>query len=223
MGVTYGVAYLHDNGIVHGDLRAVRRSVIVSILLSCSQQDNILVACDGQPQLANFGLSVVVDDVLPEQTTSTMFAGSVRWMPPERIQPSKFGLTEVSCRTFASDIHSLGMTLWEMFALRLPYHDEETNLNIRRAIIAGKRPSHPGKQAVSIGLTSELWAFIQKCWVEEPDQRPVLVEELNDVDNWLSNAKYGLATSSLQEASLSPSDPEEAVSGALCMLFHWSS
>ncbi|EJU03723.1 kinase-like protein, partial [Dacryopinax primogenitus] len=154
-----GVAYLHKNNIVHGDLKA----------------NNILVTSDGQPQLADFGLSVVLDDVLPEQTTSTMFAGSVRWMSPERIQPAKFGLTHASCRTLAGDVHSLAMTLWEIFALRLPYH-ELTQMDVPRAIVAGERPPHPGETADAVGFTSELWEFIQKCWVEGPNERPKLAE-----------------------------------------------
>ncbi|EJU03740.1 kinase-like protein, partial [Dacryopinax primogenitus] len=123
LAIIRGVAYLHKNNVVHGDLKA----------------NNILVTNGGEPQLADFGLSVVLDDVLPEQTTSSMFAGSVRWMSPERIEPARFGLTPSLCRTLAGDVHSLAMTLWEMFTLKYPY-PQLTQVNVPKAIISGERP-----------------------------------------------------------------------------------
>ncbi|KZT50977.1 kinase-like protein, partial [Calocera cornea HHB12733] len=170
-GVTSGVAYLHQNNIAHGDLKA----------------NNILVDSEGQPRLADFGLSLVLDDVLPEQTTSTMFAGSVRWMAPERIQPKRFGLEPSNSRTLPGDVFSLAMTLYEIFTLTLPYH-ELTQMDVPRAIVTGDRPPHPGPEAVQRGLHEDMWKFMQLCWSENPEHRPDLAKLSDDSDDQKSDS-----------------------------------
>ncbi|KZT59424.1 kinase-like protein, partial [Calocera cornea HHB12733] len=156
-GVTSGVAYLHRNKIAHGDLKA----------------SNILVDSDGQPRLTDFGLALVLDDVLPEQTSSTMFAGSVRWMAPERIQPFRFGLTPTTSRTLAGDVYSLAMTLYEIFAGQIPYKGLD-ELEVIITVMNGVRPSHPGHDAIKLGMTPRLWDFIRSCWDYDRAKRPEL-------------------------------------------------
>ncbi|KZP01523.1 hypothetical protein CALVIDRAFT_9610 [Calocera viscosa TUFC12733] len=110
-----------------------------------------------------------------------MFAGSVRWMSPERIQPARFGLTPASSRTLAGDVYSLAMTLYEIFTLTLPYH-ELTQMDVPRAIVSGDRPPHPGDAAVQLGLTDDMWNFMRKCWSEQPHDRPDLAILSDDSD-----------------------------------------
>lgn len=92
-----GLEYLHERGIVHGDLR-------------CS---NILIGSDGQAKLANFGLSRSNGSGL----TSKVVVGSARWQAPE------FG--DGVLPSFESDVYSLGMTILEATTRKIPWSDQD--------------------------------------------------------------------------------------------------
>ncbi|KAG5725392.1 Serine/threonine-protein kinase HT1, partial [Termitomyces sp. T112] len=67
--VAQGLKYLHENGIVHGDLKG----------------KNVLVNEDGRAVLADFGTSSVIDaDVLARVSSpSSVSQGTARWRAPE--------------------------------------------------------------------------------------------------------------------------------------------
>ncbi|CAE6438097.1 unnamed protein product [Rhizoctonia solani] len=86
-----GLSYLHDNGIVHGDLKGA----------------NVLISGDGTPVLTDFGNSTLKDQTLKFTQAAGEDALTVRWSAPEFIKDSG-----VSQRTKASDIYALGMTIY---------------------------------------------------------------------------------------------------------------
>lgn len=90
-----GVKYLHERGIIHGDLKC----------------NNIVVAADGSAKVTDFGLSGSKEGFDP----NGQFSAAWRWMAPECLQ-----LIE---RTSASDIFSLGMCIVE--ALRVVHATSE--------------------------------------------------------------------------------------------------
>ncbi|KAJ1300529.1 hypothetical protein OPQ81_005339 [Rhizoctonia solani] len=61
--VAAGLAYLHENRIIHGDLKGA----------------NVVVSASGTARLADFGLAKVVESTFKFSTTSTV-KGTVRWM-----------------------------------------------------------------------------------------------------------------------------------------------
>ncbi|EJT98842.1 kinase-like protein, partial [Dacryopinax primogenitus] len=99
LGIAYGLEYLHNQTppVVHGDIKG----------------NNVLVSDDGNALLADFGLSTVVEDIDPG-ITSMLYAGSLPWMSPERMDPSRFALDIRTARTPASDMWSFGMTIYEV-------------------------------------------------------------------------------------------------------------
>jgi len=158
-GVADGLQYLHSKGVVHGDLKGA----------------NILVASDAHPVLADFGLSANEAQKTQGQTTTHAFAGTVRWMAPERLDPEQYGLNGRTSRTFASDVYSFGMTIFEIYANRSPFSElGETQALI--AAVSGKRPAHPGEDAVRRGLTPAIWTFVTRCWDHQPSARPSLAD-----------------------------------------------
>ncbi|OWZ05283.1 TKL protein kinase, partial [Phytophthora megakarya] len=86
-----GLSFLHQNNIVHGDLK-------------CNQ---ILVGGDGVAKLTDFGLSFVSTGSMPNES-----GGAIRWKAPEC-----FG----SKPTFESDVYSFGMCVVEAVTYDVPW------------------------------------------------------------------------------------------------------
>ncbi|KZT57396.1 kinase-like protein, partial [Calocera cornea HHB12733] len=154
-GVADGLKYLHSTGVVHGDLKGA----------------NILMASDGHPVLSDFGLSAIESRNSQTQSTTQTFAGTQRWMAPERLNPEHYGLSGRTSRTPASDMYSFGMTIYEIYSGRQPFH-ESNDLQALLAALSGRRPSHPGEDAVRRGLSASLWEFVSQCWSAEYASRP---------------------------------------------------
>ncbi|PFH45547.1 hypothetical protein AMATHDRAFT_51608 [Amanita thiersii Skay4041] len=86
--VAEGMEYLHEEGIVHGDLKGA----------------NVLVGADRHVKIADFGLSIHLDATMSSTKRST--AGTTQWMAPEL-------LLEGSSRTNESDVYAYGQLIIE--------------------------------------------------------------------------------------------------------------
>ncbi len=97
-----GLAYLHQEGILHRDLKA----------------DNILLDLDGSCKISDFGISKRSDDIYRNDASNSM-QGSVFWMAPEVVRSQGQGYSA------KIDIWSLGCVVLEMFAGKRPWSREE--------------------------------------------------------------------------------------------------
>lgn len=97
-----GLAYLHQEGILHRDLKA----------------DNILLDLDGSCKISDFGISKRSEDIYRNDVTNSM-QGSVFWMAPEVVRNQGLGYSA------KIDIWSLGCVVLEMFAGKRPWSREE--------------------------------------------------------------------------------------------------
>jgi serine/threonine protein kinase len=68
--------------------------------------------------LADFGLSIPLDEHGAAAHTATGSVGSTRWQAPELHDPEQYGLKEAQ-RTQASDIYSFGCLCLEVPTVRL--------------------------------------------------------------------------------------------------------
>jgi len=93
--------YAHENGILHRDIKPA----------------NIMIDKSGNSKIMDFGIARL-GTVASHDTAASML--SVFYVPPERFDPSK----EVDVR---SDIYSLGLVFYEMFAGRRPFNATETS------------------------------------------------------------------------------------------------
>ncbi|KIP07947.1 hypothetical protein PHLGIDRAFT_40784, partial [Phlebiopsis gigantea 11061_1 CR5-6] len=84
--IAQGMAYLHSEGLAHGDLRGA----------------NILVDDDGNARLTDFGLAVFVHG--HSKNYASMRTGSLQWEAPEMINASGEAMT--TRPTFATDVYS---------------------------------------------------------------------------------------------------------------------
>ncbi|TFK27177.1 kinase-like protein [Coprinopsis marcescibilis] len=157
--VVSGIQYLHENGIIHGDLKAV----------------NILVTQSGHACLADFGLSKVSECSALSWTsirdTSTSSGGSIRWQAPELFDPED----ESSPLTMKCDIYSFSCVCYEIMTGRVPFYEYTRDATVMMKVMAGLKPSKPTPQDDAykqFGLTEAIWGLITECWHENPAMRP---------------------------------------------------
>lgn len=134
-----GLAYLHDKGILHRDLKA----------------DNILLDLDGTCKISDFGISKKTDNIYGNDSTNSM-QGSVFWMAPEVIQSQGRGYSA------KVDIWSLGCVVLEMFAGRRPWSKEEAIGAIFKLGSLSEAPPIP--EDVSLTITPAALSFMLDCF-----------------------------------------------------------
>ncbi|EEH20277.2 STE/STE11/BCK1 protein kinase [Paracoccidioides brasiliensis Pb03] len=145
--VLSGLAYLHDQGILHRDLKA----------------DNILLDLDGTCKISDFGISKKTDNIYGNDVTNSM-QGSVFWMAPEVVQSQGQGYSA------KVDIWSLGCVVLEMFAGRRPWSKEEAIGAIFKLGSLNQAPPIPDD--VSVAITPEALAFMYDCFTIDTFERP---------------------------------------------------
>ncbi|TEB22341.1 kinase-like protein [Coprinellus micaceus] len=154
--IASGMAYLHSDGIVHGDLKAV----------------NVLVSASHRACLTDFGLSTTSEVSGWTSPPKMRAPGAPRWHAPELSDP-RDGL-EVKITTM-SDVYSFGNVCYEIMTGKLPLYETKNNTRVQLRVLRGDRPSKPALQDPAFrkyGLTEDIWDFIQACWLQEPKQRP---------------------------------------------------
>ena len=78
-------------------------------------QGNILITEEGDGCLGDFGITGIITDPTVAEPGSTTISkpGAVRYMAPELLSPSQFGLTNRN-PSKESDVYSLAMTAYEV-------------------------------------------------------------------------------------------------------------
>ena len=165
--VCSGVAYAHQRGVMHRDLKP----------------GNIMVDTKGEPHILDFGLAKLTDG--SEQTSPEMamtsipgkVIGTLAFMSPEQAsaQPDK-----IDVRT---DVYSIGIILYKILTDCFPYDVRGSMLAILRNIQEAE-PTRPSK--IIRRLNSEVEAILLKALTKEPARRYQSAAHLQqDIDYWL--------------------------------------
>ncbi|KAJ6461557.1 kinase-like domain-containing protein [Mycena vitilis] len=150
--IAQGLAFLHNQKVVHGDLRG----------------SNILVNDVGRACLTDFGLTILTDATVTQTPNA---AGSVRWMAPETLDPRAWGLTDAR-RTPASDIYAFGCVCLELYTGLPPFHRENfLDAPVMLQVLRGERPSRPAGEVIP----DHIWKIMQQCWAHNIPDRPTIL------------------------------------------------
>lgn len=139
------LAFLHGEGIVHGDLKP----------------GNVLVRPGGRPVLVDFGLArrfraEFGRDALVDEPTRS---GTVGYMSPEQMTAES-----IDAR---SDLYSLGCILYELLTHRLPFVSEDTDESVFLHLNAGVPPPSTWVD----GIPPELDALTLQLLEKQPENR----------------------------------------------------
>ena len=138
--VSAGIAAVHNAGVVHRDIKP----------------ENILIdssTSPGTPKIADFGVASICDSAAATRTAAD--AGTPLYMAPE--------VNSGSPPSFAMDVYSLGVILYEMSCGVTPFNGPYNYVTAAHALMVPTRPE---------GIPDPLWALISKMLDKSPGSRP---------------------------------------------------
>ena len=174
--VAKGLQYLHSLNVIHGDLKGVSDASTDSVggRLTKPIQANVLISASGNAQVCDYGLSTIISNPSFTIAATPGVAGSSRWLAPEIIDPPNKATPTPTTASKAADVFAFAMLAVEVFTGKVPFSNLK-NESVVVQIVGGKRPEKP-QAAEQLGLTVEMWKFIEKCWNANPDKRPSINE-----------------------------------------------
>ncbi len=151
----------HESGVIHRDLKP----------------GNILLDQQGQVYVTDFGLArSIADSNHPTQTGQIL--GTPQYMPPEQVRGSEHANTP------ASDIYSLGATLYAAITGRPPFQ-AATTLGVLRQVLD---QSVLAPRQLDGNIPRDLDTIVTKCLEKEPTRRYATAAELaNDLGRFLKD------------------------------------
>ncbi|XP_059179165.1 mitogen-activated protein kinase kinase kinase 2-like [Physella acuta] len=143
--ILQGVRYLHENGILHRDIKS----------------SNILMQSETKVKISDFGLSKILKDQRNIDLSTSV--GTVFYMAPEVLKTE----TVVIYPTKA-DIWSIGCTVVEMITGMPPYAKDYSCFQVKGRIAANEMPEYELPQSASDALKD----FLKRIFKRNPCERP---------------------------------------------------
>jgi TolB-like protein/Flp pilus assembly protein TadD len=158
--VARGVAYAHQAGILHRDLKP----------------GNILLDGRGEPLVTDFGLAKWID-ATSDLTRSLAIFGTPGFVAPEQAHGPAASLTA------AADIYSLGAILFDLLTGQPPFLGEHAIAVLRQA---AEKPA-PKLRSIVASLDRDLETICARCLEREPEARYRSAAALaDDLEHWLN-------------------------------------
>ena len=169
-------SHAHGVGVIHRDIKP----------------SNIMISRSGRVKVTDFGLAKLRRE--DGMTTMTQgIAGTARYMSPEQVLGKKID--------HRSDIYSLGMTLYHLFAGELPFGSEEGTYSILKRVV-----EEEFREVTSINekIPKPISKVISKAIAKDPDDRYQTADEMLDA---LEEA-FGIRQQSASGQTTAPVEPK---------------
>ena len=147
--ILHGLVYLHENGIVHRDIKG----------------GNVLVDDTGTVKLADFGASTKLNFGKTQNTTTVK--GTPYFMAPETLSDSKYGRK--------GDIWAVGCTIIQMLTGDPPWKDcnLQNLVQLHMHLLQWNGPPVFARE-----VPREVHACLERCFAKDAEKRPSAVELL---------------------------------------------
>src|SRR5213080_1903381 len=132
--------FIHEKDLIHCDLHS----------------GNMLIQ-GGGCYITDLGLCGPVDD-----ESSGKIYGIIPYIAPEILQEGK--------NTKQSEVYSIGMLMWEIFAGHPPFDDKAHDADLIFRILEGLQPQ------ILPSIPDDYAQMMQKCWDTDPSKRPTIGE-----------------------------------------------
>ncbi|MBQ7210725.1 MAG: protein kinase [Paludibacteraceae bacterium] len=169
--VAAGLAYLHAQDIIHQDIKP----------------DNILIDNDGHYVITDFGISVQTRSTLRKSMNIANASGTTAYMAPERFSAEP---TPVK----ASDIWSLGATVYELLTGKAPFGEIGGGLQKSGADLPTihTQISPALRQTIALMLAPEPWdrptAAVLTDWADNPAAIKFAIKNVKMIGSMASNS-----------------------------------
>ncbi len=160
--VAAAVQAVHGQGLIHRDIKP----------------SNIMIAADGTPKVADFGLAKLADAAGQSDRTHTgVILGTPSYMAPEQAEGR---VRDIDAR---ADVYALGAVLYAALTGRPPHKGKSVRETLR--LVAGAIPAPPS--AGRPGVPKVLDRICEKCLQKAPGRRYATAQALaDDLADWLA-------------------------------------
>ena len=155
-GVANGLNFLHENKIIHNNVRS----------------NNVLLSGSFHPVLVGFEMSKLSTTEPIQEVIS--FEPSTQWRPPEFWELTRKLLKLVKACPFSSDVYSFAILVDEVFTKQKPWDGFDSEA-IKEGVTAGNRPY----EATDDKIPRKMFELMTKCWVTEIPDRITMQQVLN--------------------------------------------
>jgi eukaryotic-like serine/threonine-protein kinase len=157
--VADALEYAHKQGVLHRDIKP----------------SNLLLDLRGTVWVTDFGLAKVADPEAENITHPGDILGTLRYMPPEAFD----GKSDVR-----GDVYSLGLTMYELLALRPAFDEKQRNQLIKLMASGEAAPL----ERLRPEIPRDLITIVQKSIEREPSRRYATAQDLaSDLQRFLDD------------------------------------
>ena len=174
--VINALAYAHEQGIIHRDIKP----------------GNIMLDKHGKTKLGDFGIAAAMDEASITSTGSII--GTPEYMSPEQARGRRLD--------GRSDLYSLGMVLYEMLVGHTPYRDLPQTALLAQLISERDEIEFE----FPLKVPSELQEIVRTLLQRQPEQRPpdatILAEQLRRVLDTLPQTEEAKTTARMESPTM---------------------
>lgn len=196
-GITAALAYAHDRGIVHRDVKCA----------------NVLIDRDGRAMVSDFGIARTMED--PTMTVPGVVMGTPYFMSPEQCAARRIGPQ--------SDQYSLGIVLFQLLTGLVPFHADTLPAIMHHHFYTPV----PDVANVRSDVPPALAAVLSRALAKKPEERfattaamlaaveavPFSSEDRRQADMMLKQLVLGAPLEKVGAATLPPLPPTATPSG----------